>query len=296
MLASLKNWLNKEPVTGWLFLMPVLIGIGIFMYGALVYSIYIAMSQWDLLTPPEWVGLDNFRRLLDDPKFVQTLGNTLFFVVTLVPIGIAASFLLAVLLNRQLKGLSFFRAAYYMPHITSTIAIGMIWLWIFNPDIGIINTILRFFGVENPPHWFDSVVWAKPALLVVRVWQVAGYYMILYTAGLQAIPDDLYEAASIDGANAWQRIRYITIPQLSNTTFFITIMLIIESFNIFEVIYVMTEGGPGGSTNTILYYIYTQAFESYRMGYASAMAWVLFIIIFTLTLIQFTIRRRRENS
>ena len=294
--AALKKWLHKEPVAGWLFLLPVLVGLGIFMYGALVYSLFISMTRWDLLTAPEWVGLANFRRLFTDPNFRQALSNTLFFVITMVPGGIIASFTLAVLLHRSLRGIAFFRAAYYMPHITSSIAIGMVWLWIFNPDLGVLNTILRAVGIADPPYWFDSVLWAKPALLIVRIWQVSGYYMILYIAALQTIPDDLYEAASIDGASAWQRIRHITIPLLSNTTFFVTIMLIIESFNIFEIVYVMTEGGPGGTTNTILYHIYTQAFESYRMGYSAAMAWVLFLMIFVLTLIQFLIRRKRERD
>ncbi|GGD77316.1 carbohydrate ABC transporter permease [Paenibacillus nasutitermitis] len=288
-------FLNKESVAGWLFIAPMLIGIGIFTYAALVVSLGISFTDWDLLTPAKFNGFDNYYTLFTrDQAFVDALKNTLFFVITLVPLGIASSMFLAILLNRRIKGLSFFRTAFYLPHITSTIAIAAVWLWIFNPDLGLINSILTKLGVDHPPHWLETVVWAKPALLIVRIWQVAGYYMILFLAGLQTISDDLYEAASIDGAGSWQKTWNITIPLLANTTFFAVIMLTIESFNIFEAIYAITEGGPGGSTNTLLYYIYTEGFQSYRMGYASAIAWVLFLILFLLTLVQFAIRRRKE--
>jgi ABC-type sugar transport system permease subunit len=292
-----RHFLNKEGVAGWLFILPVVVGVAIFTYAALVYSFYLSLTEWDLLRPPRWTGLSNYRTLLTrDEEFVSALKNTLFFVITLVPAGIVCAMSLAILMNRKIKGIGFFRAAYYMPHITSTIAIGMVWLWIFNPDLGLINTILRAVGVTDPPQWLSSVIWAKPALLIMRIWQVTGYYMILYIAGLQTIPDELYEAASIDGATRWHKVRYITIPLLANTTFFVTIMLTIESFNIFEAVFAMTEGGPGGSTNTLLYYIYTEAFKSYRMGYAASISWVLFVIIFGLTVIQFAIRRRRERE
>lgn len=287
---------DNETVMGWLFIAPVLLGIAVFTYGALVYSLYLSFTDWDLLTPPKWAGFANYATMFRDGEFVQTFGNTLFFVVTMVPIGIVCAMTLAILLNRPLKGAGFFRASIYLPHITSTIAIGVVWLWMFNPDIGSINTVLGFIGIEDPPHWLESTFWAKPALVLMRIWQISGYYMILYLAGLQTIPDELYEAASLDGANAWQKIRHITVPLLANTTFFVTVLLMIESFNIFEAIMAMTQGGPGGSTNTLLYYIYTEAFQSYRMGYASAMAWVLFFILFVLTLLQFWHRRKSEGA
>jgi ABC-type sugar transport system permease subunit len=296
-MPRIRLFLNREGVAGWLFILPVVIGVAVFTYAALIYSFYLSLTEWDLLRPPRWTGLSNYKTLLTrDEEFYMALKNTLFFVVTLVPAGIVCAMSLAIMLNRKIRGLGFFRAAYYMPHITSTIAIGMVWLWIFNPDLGVINTVLRGLGITEPPLWLSSVFWAKPALLLMRIWQVTGYYMILYIAGLQTIPDELYEAASMDGANPWQKARFITIPLLANTTFFVTIMLTIESFNIFEAVFAMTEGGPGGSTNTLLYYIYTEAFKSYRMGYAASISWVLFVIIFGLTLIQFTIRRRRERE
>jgi len=287
---------KKETITGWLFILPVIIGLSIFQYGAMIYSMYISCTKWDLLTPPKWVGIANYLDILHDKEFYQCMSNTLFFVIVMVPFGIALSMSMAIALNRQIKGCSLFRATFYMPSITSTIAISMIWLWIFNPDQGVLNTILRVIGVHNPPRWLESVIWAKPALSIVKLWQCSGYYMVIYLAGLQNIPNELYEAGDIDGANFWQKIQYITIPMLAPTTFFVTIMLMIDSFNTFEVIYAMTKGGPGGSTNTILYYIYTKAFQSYRMGYAASLSWVLFAILFTLTLIQFIVRKKREEE
>jgi len=275
--------------------LPSLIGLGIFVYGSLVYSLYISFTSWDLLTPAKWVGFANYARVFRDETFIQCLYNTVYFVVAIVPLGIVFAMAMAMALNKQLPGIGFFRAAYYMPSITSTIAIGMVWLWIFNPDQGVLNALLKLIGVSNPPRWLESRVWAKPALSIMRLWQVSGYYMIMYLSGLQNIPNELYEAAEIDGATGWQKTKYVTVPLLSNTTLFATIMLIIEVFNLFEAVYVMTEGRPGGSTNTILYYIYAQAFQRYRMGYASAMAWVLFVILFVITLIQFAARRRKEE-
>ncbi len=288
---------RREAIAGWLFILPLLAGIAVFTYGALVYSAQISLTRWDLLTPPEFVGLENYARLFDDEELRSCFVNTLFFVATLVPLGIVSAMALAIALNRKLRGLSFFRASYYLPCVTSTVAVGMVWLWILNPDQGVINSLLRAVGVADPPRWLESVLWAKPALVIVRLWQVSGYYMLMYLAGLQGIPEQIYEAAEIDGATAWGKIRHITVPLLSNTTFFVSTLLTIEAFNIFEAIYVMTKGSPGGSTNTLLYYIYTRAFQSSppKMGYAAAIAWGLFLILFVVTLAQFAIRRQREE-
>lgn len=286
---------KQEALTGWLFILPALIGLAVFIYGALVYSLYISFTKWDLLTPAKWIGFGNYLNIFKDETFFQCFYNTLYFVVFIVPLGIITAMAMAMILNNKVKCLTFFRAAYYMPSITSTIAIGMVWLWIFNPDQGVLNSLLVILGIGDPPRWLESTVWARPALSIMRLWQVSGYYMIFYLAGLQNIPTSLYEAAEIDGASSWQKTRYITIPLLSNTTFFVSIMLIIEVFNLFEAIYIMTEGRPGGTTNTILYYIYTEAFRSYRMGYSSAVAWVLFVILFMFTLIRFIIRGKKEE-
>jgi ABC-type sugar transport system permease subunit len=290
--ASKKS--RRETIEGWLFILPLLIGVMIFTYGAMGYSLYISLTKWDLLTPPVFVGLSNYAKIFTDATFKKSLLNTLYFVVTMVPLGIILALALAILLNRKVKGLGFFRSAFYLPSITSTIAVGMVWLWIFNPDIGVVNSILRTIGIANPPAWLESTVWAKPALVVMRLWQIGGYYMIMYLAGLQSIPNELYEAADLDGCSGWGKIWYITVPMLNNTTFFVTTLLTIESFNIFEAIYVMTKGQPGGSTNTLMYYIYTRAFQSSppKMGYAAAMGWVLFVILFVVTLAQFLARKK----
>jgi len=286
---------KQEAITGWLFILPILLGFLVFVVFSIIYSMVISLMQWDLLTPMVFVGFDNYIAAYKDERFWQVLYNTAYFVVGMVPSVLVLSMLLAIGINHKVNRLtSFFKISFFAPSITSTIAIGMIWLWIFNPTNGMINTILYFIGVTNVPQWLQSVVWAKPALIIMRVWQMCGYYMIMFLAGLQTIPPTLYEAAEVDGARKWKRFRYITVPMLSNTTFFVTIMLIIEAFNIFEAIFVMTEGRPAGTTNTLLYYIYYNGFRVYKMGYASALAWILFAILFVLTIVQFRFRNKKE--
>ena len=202
-----------------------------------------------------------------------------------------------ILINKKVGRLTkAYRVALFLPSITSTVAVSMVWLWIFNPDMGILNNFLTAIGFHNPPMWLSDPEWSKPALIIMRVWQMSGYYMLLFLAGLQTIPETLYEAAEVDGASSWQRFTRITVPMLSNTTFVVVILLIIESFNMFESIFVMTEGGPLGSTSTIMYYIYEQGFMSYNMGYASALAWIFFALILVFTLIQFRFRREQGGE
>lgn len=286
----------QETLTAWVFLLPNLTGFAVFTVFAVGMSLWLSFQEWDLLTPARFMGLANFKKIFfEDPNFWRSMKNTIYFAVGLVPLTIAASLGLAVALNRQIKGIAFYRVAFYMPAVTATVAISVVWVWLFNPEYGLINFALSKLGVANPPQWLYSVTWAKPALIIMRVWQSAGYYMLMFLAGLQTIPDHLYEAADIDGASAWEKFRHITLPLLSPTTFLVTVLLIIDSFNVFESVYVMTKGGPGGSTETILYYIYTNAFQRFRMGYAAALAWVLFVIIFVLTLIQFRTQKRWVN-
>lgn len=283
---------RREALTGWIFVLPELIGFSIFTFFSISYSFYISLTKYELLSPPVFVGIKNYARIFKDTKFFKYLGNTSYFVVGLVPIVLVISMMLAIAINRKTKFLTnIYRSALFLPCITSTVAISLVWMWILNPDIGVINTILRAVGVQNPPKWLESVLWAKPALIVMRIWQMAGYYMVIFLAGLQSIPDSLYEAAMIDGASRSQRTFYITVPMLSNTTFMVAIMLIIESFNIFEAVFVMTEGRPMGSTNTLMYYIYQLGFQNYNMGYASAVAWIFFLIILGITLVQYRFRK-----
>ncbi|OPZ64189.1 MAG: Lactose transport system permease protein LacF [Firmicutes bacterium ADurb.Bin506] len=286
----------RRELTAWSFVVPALVGLIIFVYGPLVYSLFISFTSWDLLTPARWTGLSNYARAFRDDTFIRCMSNTVFFVISIVPSGIVLAMAMAIALNRRGRGTGFFRAAFYMPSITSTVAVGLVWLWIFNPDKGVINSLLKLVGVRSLPQWLESVIWAKPALSLMRVWQVSGYYMIMYLTGLQNIPKELYEAAEIDGAGAVKKFLHLTLPLLAPTTFFLTITGIISSFKVFGSINVMTKGGPGYATYTILYYIYTQAFERYRMGYASAMAWMLFAILFVITIIQFRARNKREEA
>ena len=292
------NLKQREALTGWLFVSPALIGFGIFTFGAILYSLYLSFTDYDMFGTPEWVGLENYiKAFTNDEYFYQYFGNTFYFAIVLVPVVLVISLFLAILINKKVGKLTkAYRVALFLPSITSTVAVSMVWLWIFNPDMGILNNFLTAIGFHNPPMWLSDPEWSKPALIIMRVWQMSGYYMLLFLAGLQTIPETLYEAAEVDGASSWQRFTRITVPMLSNTTFVVVILLIIESFNMFESIFVMTEGGQLGSTSTIMYYIYEQGFMSYNMGYASALAWIFFALILVFTLIQFRFRREQGGE
>ncbi len=288
----------REAISGWLFVSPALIGFGIFTFGAIVYSFYLSLTNWNLLSEPKYIGIDNYIKIFkDDQYFYKFMGNTVYFVVFLVPIVLAISLVLAVLINKRVKGIvKGYRAILFLPSITSTVAISMVWIWIFNPEMGLINTFLTAIGFQSTPLWLSSPDSSKMALIIMRTWQMSGYYMLIFLAGLQTIPNQLYEAAAIDGAGTVKRFFKITLPMLSNTTFVVIILLVIESFNMFESVYIMTGGGPLGSTSTIMYYIYQQAFTNYNMGYASALSWVLFVVILIITLIQYRFRKEQEGE
>lgn len=288
--GSLKQ---QEIRDAWLFLLPNLVGFLLFTVFAVIFSLWLSTQSWDLFNPPHSVGLTHYLELLfHDRDFHRALGNTVYFAVGIVPLGTIAALLLALLVNRSLKGVTFFRTVYYLPSVSSTIAIGIIWIWLLDPQFGIVNWFLQSIGIVNPPNWLGSTRWAKPALVLMDVWQYSGYYMIIFLAGLQGIPEQLYEAAVLDGAGLWQKFRYITLPMLSPTTFFVVVMKMIGVFNIFEQPFVMTGGGPSGSTETIVYYVYKHAFEWFQMGYAAAIAWCLFAIVFVLTFVQFRYQGR----
>lgn len=287
---------RQEELTGWLFVAPMLSGFIIFSFGPILASLVIAFTDWNLLQPPKFIGLDNFRNMFKDQYFIQCMNNTIYFVATMVPIILVVSMGLAIILNKDIKGKAFFRSAFYFPSVVSTVAISMVWLWVFSPsNNGLLNTLLSHLGMAKPVDWLGNMGTVKPALVAMRTWQSAGYYMVIFLAGLQTIPPELYEVADIDGASRWRKLINITVPLLSPVTFFVTIMLMIAAFNIFEAIYVMTEGGPGGATNTIMYYIYHNGFNLYSMGYASALAWVLFLILVVLTAVQFKLRKDEAN-
>lgn len=228
----------------------------------------------------------------DDRRFWESLWNTFYFVGLSVPLTIVISLLLAIALNRPLRGIAFYRAAYFMPIISGAVAIALVWRWMFNPTVGPINQFLGLFGVQGP-GWLNSQVWAMPAIIITDVWANIGFYMVLFLAGLQAIPHHFYEAAEIDGARPWDKFWHVTLPLLSPTTFLNTILALIAAFQVFTLPYIMTEGGPAGSTRVLVYYMYERAFSTpFRMGYGSAIAWVVFIILFILTALQWYARRR----
>ena len=292
-----------------LFLLPNLVGFLIFTLGPVLVAAGMSLYNYQLATgTPEFVGIANFSNLLgftridgqssaNDPYFWQYLANTLFLMLN-IPLAMIGSLLLAVLLNRELPGRIFFRTFFFIPHLCNGIAIYMVWkmLLTFEPNVGIINAFLwqvyHFFGIKGAeavallPGWLIDANWAKPALIIVFVWaSVGGFSMVLYLAGLQNIPSELYEAAQTDGANWWVQLRYITIPQLAPTSFFIFVTSVIGGLQGgFEAAYIMTGGGPGGSTTTISYYIYTQAYEQLEVGYAATISMVLFVLIFIATL------------
>jgi multiple sugar transport system permease protein len=298
MRRSHSTFFSSANLTGYLFLLPWLIGLIVFYAIPMLASFYMSFTEWSMLSPPRWVGLENYTSLFSqDPLFYTSIYNTLYYVVFSVPLGMAISLSLAVLLNQKVKGISIFRTLFYMPSITNLVAISVLWTWIFNPEFGLLNGALRAIGIEGP-LWLQSEIWSKPALIVMSLWSIGGG-VIIYLAALQGIPQQLYEAASLDGANAWKKFQRITLPMLTPAIFFNLVMNIIGSFQVFTQAYIMTqgrapgsEGGPMNSTLFFVLYLYKKAFQQFKMGYASAMAWVLFIAIFVLTLVQFKLSKR----
>lgn len=248
--------------------------------------------EWDSSNPMVFVGLDNFKRLLTDDTFKISLWNTVYYSIFTVPFTMAAALGLAMILNQKLKGISIFRTVFFFPHVASLVAIAVVWNLLFHPTLGPINNVLRAIGIANPPGWTASVQWAMPVVIIVSIWKSMGYYMILYLSGLQAIPAELYEAAKMDGANSFQRFKNITLPMLTPTTFFVSIMLTIACFKVFDLVSVMTNGGPGRATNVLVYNIYNTAFVNYEFGYASAISMVLFLIVLIITIIQFRAEKK----
>jgi multiple sugar transport system permease protein len=287
-----RAWRRRYDLEGYLFLAPDLIGTLVFAVGAVLASLALSFLAWDLLTAPKVVGVQNYIALLHDRVFWQILGNTTYYVLGTVPVRTVLALLLAIALNQQLRGIAIFRAAYYLPTITSGVAAALVFRWIFNGDFGLLNGFLYAIGVPNPPNWLASPVWAMPALILLGIWQGIGFQMVIFLAGLQAIPRHLYEAASIDGANWWGRFRHVTVPLISPTTFFVLIISLIGSYQVFDQAYILNGGGPGYATTTLVYYVYTYAFQFFKMGYAAAIAWVLFIIVFILTVIQLRLQNR----
>jgi len=274
------------------YLFPTIIGLLVFSAGAVTASFVLSFTQWDMIAAPQWVWLENYVGLLHSDLFWEVVHNTLLFVLLAVPLSVVCSLALALLANTGIRGITLFRTAYFLPVVSSMIAVALVWSWIFNPEFGLLNFLLRaLFGIQGP-SWLDSTTWALPAMVIVTVWKGLGASMVIFLAGLQNIPRDLYHAATMDGAGAWRQFRHITLPMLSPTTFFILVITLINAFQVFEQTYVLTKGGPANSTLTLSYYIYQNAFQFFQMGKAAAVSYVLFALIFLVTLVQFKVQKR----
>lgn len=279
----------RDNVVGYSFILPNLIGYSIFVFLPVCFSFILSVMKWDgSQAPMEFVGLQNFVEIFGDELFRGAFMHTVSYALMTVVPTLVMSLLLAVLLNSKIKGIPFYRASFFFPYITSTVAVGAVWNMLFQPEFGPINEFLKFIGIANPPGWVIDTDWAMVAVSIVTVWKYMGYYMIVYLAALQGISGELYEAGSLDGASTWQKFRYITVPMLTPTTFFVLIMLTIQCFKVFDLVYCMTQGGPGNATKTIVNYIYDKAFINWELGPASAGAIILFAVVLVITLIQFS--------
>ena len=293
---------KREALYGYLFISPWLIGFMLFTIGPMLASLYFSFTDYNVVTPPQWVGLANYAKIfsgipeairtqssesLGDPIFWKSLQVTLYYAMMALPLGLIVSFLLAVLLNQKIPGVNIWRTIYFLPSVIAGVAVTILWVRIFNPRIGIFNSILDIFGIKGP-GWLTSPDWAVPALVIMSLWAIGGG-MIIYLAGLQGVPTDLYDAAKVDGANLFQRFRTITLPMMTPVIFYELVLGLIATFQYFTEAYVAS-GGTGGPVRSTLFYnlyLYQNAFKYFDMGYASTMAWILFVIVLVLTLLVF---------
>ncbi|MFD5226564.1 carbohydrate ABC transporter permease [Microbacterium sp. NPDC058342] len=278
---------------GWglLFASPYLLHLIALTAWPLLASLAFAFTSYDMVNAPRWVGVDNFVRLANDPMFWRTLGNTAYFAVLFVPLQTGLALLLAIALNQKLKGMALLRGAYFVPVISSWVVVAFVADAIFNARFGVANQLLQWLGLPRQ-DWLQDPNLVIPVLVSVAVWKGVGYMAVLFLAGLQSIPEEQYEAATLDGANAAQRLRHITLPWISGTTFLVLILTIIQTLQSFDQVFVMTDGGPNGASELSVLYLYRQGFEYFQMGYASAIAWVLLALIMLLTLVQFRLQKK----
>tara|TARA_B100001250_G_scaffold26012_1_gene21495 strand:+ start:1784 stop:2701 length:918 start_codon:yes stop_codon:yes gene_type:complete len=281
---------KRETILGWVMVSPFLIGFVFLTAIPMIASFVISFSEWDMLSNPEWIGFDNYKKLFfEDELALHSLNITILFTIVSIPLNILFGLALAMLLNTSIRGLAIFRTIYYLPAILSGVAVALMWRWIFSTEFGLLNALLDIIGIEGPA-WLTDRIWVLPSFVIMRLWSVGGG-MIIYLAGLQSIPTNLYEAANIDGANWWHKTRFITLPLLSPTIFFQLIVGFIFSMQIFTEAFIMTNGGPADASLFYLLYLYRQAFQYFDMGYASALAWVLFVVILFLTIVMFKTSR-----
>ncbi|MBI2842436.1 MAG: ABC transporter permease subunit [Armatimonadetes bacterium] len=291
---------RREALTFYVFLLPWFVGFLIFTFGSTIASLLLSFSRWDILSPARFVGFANFAELLREPLFLKALGNTLYYAAFSIPLAIVGGLAISVLMNQKLRGIRMFRTVYYLPAIVSGVATAVLWQWIFDPTTGLLNKLLAvtgldhalaLIGIEMPARWLLSPDLSKPAFIIMSLWGVGGA-MIIYLAGLQGIPEDLYEAAKIDGATAWQRFKKVTLPLLTPTIFYQLVIGTMAALQFFTQAYIMTDGGPQNSTLFYSLYLFKNAFEWMKMGFASAVAWILFALVLIVTIIQFKMAGR----
>ena len=278
---------TQNSIIGWIFILPALVGTLIFIIIPVICSFSLSFVDWDLLNNITFVGFDNYRNILSDEMFWKILGNTFVYAISVSVLGVIFPLILACILNNKIRGSEFYKTTYFLPFITPMIVIALVWQWIFDPNVGCVNTLLNLHI-----NWLYDKSYAMPVLIGVSVWKLIGYNMIIFLSGFASINQEILEASKIDGANSIQTFKNVTVPLLSSTIFFVVVITSISSFQVFDLIYMMTQGGPDNSTMVLVYSIYKYAFEYFDVGKASAIAYVLFAIIFILVLVQWKLRKK----
>lgn len=284
----------KYVLTVLVFLLPSLIPLLAFVIGPMISAAWTSLHSWNLIGPMQWVGLDNYAFLLGDPATHQAFLHTVAYIVGYLPLVYVGGLALALALNSRLRGRAVFRGVYFLPVITSWVVVALVWRWLLSPSNGVVNTVLSWVGIQGPGWWADPA-WAMPSIILASAWKDLGFVMVILLAGLQTINPDLYEAAALDGAGWWRRLRSITLPLLSPSTFFVIVLSLINGFQVFDQVYVMTGGGPNDASRVVVQQVYDLTFRYGQAGMASALSWLLFFVILVITLIQFYGQKRWVN-
>jgi multiple sugar transport system permease protein len=288
-----RAYFRFRELIGYAYISPWIFGFVAFVAFPLLMSFYLSFTQYNIITPPRFIGLENYRvALFEDELFWGAVWRTAYFALLAGTLGVVGSLLAALLLNQSLKGTVFFRTFYYLPSLTPIVASALLWVWIYQPEIGVLNYLLSLIGIEGP-RWLQSTVWAIPSLVIISLWGgIGGSRMIVFLAGLQGVPQELYDSASVDGANSWQRFWHVTLPMISPVVFFNTVIVVIASFRVFSISYIATSGGPAYATYFYIYHLFQNAFNYLSMGYAAALAWIFFAMMMGFTYLQFRASRR----
>ena len=273
------------------FLLPSAVPLTMFVLGPMVAAAAVSLTKWNLLAPPKFVGIDNYVGLLADPRTGEVFAHTLFYILGYLPLVYVGGLALALALNTRLRGRAFWRGIYFLPVVTSWIVVALVWRWLLNPSTGVVNTVLAWAGIEGPGWWTDPT-WALPSIILASAWKDLGFVMVILLAGLQAIDPDLLDAANVDGAGRWRRLFSVTLPLLSPSTFFVVVISLINGFQVFDQVYAMTGGGPGGASQVVVQQIYDLTFRYGAAGEASALSWMLFVVVLAVTVVQIVGQRR----